>query len=63
LQDAFAATYYYNPATDGTKAAFTKKKVIDYMRGIVQSYEVQKAADAAAAATGVQVTTDFGGIT
>jgi hypothetical protein len=37
--DAFAATYHYNAATDGTKTQFTKRKVIDYVRGIVSNYE------------------------
>jgi hypothetical protein len=61
--DSFAATYHYNAATDGTKAQFTKRKVIDYVRGIVSNYETQQAADAAAAAQTATTTTDLAVIT
>jgi hypothetical protein len=61
--DSFAATYHYNASTDGTKAQFTKRKVIDYVKSIVAGYETQVAADAAAAAQNATSTTDLGAIT
>jgi hypothetical protein len=61
--DAFAATYHYNAATDGTKTQFTKRKVIDYVRGIVSNYETQQAADAAAATQNATTATDLAVIT
>lgn len=61
--DAFAATYHHNPATDGTKAAFAKKKVRDYIRGVVNTYETQLAADAAAAAQTAATEADLAGVT
>jgi hypothetical protein len=39
--DAFAQVYNYNPDTDGTKAAFAKRKVIAYVLGIVQRAELE----------------------
>jgi hypothetical protein len=60
--DAFAGTYHYNAATDGTKAQFAKRKVADYLKGIVNSYEVQLAADAAVAAQNAATSTDLAGV-
>lgn len=60
--DSFAATYKYNAATDGTKAQFTRKKLAEYVRGVVQSYEVQKATELAAQTAADQGTVELGGI-
>jgi hypothetical protein len=60
--DSFAATYHYNAATDGTKAQFTKRKVIDYVKSVVAGYETQQAADAAAAAQNATSNTDLAGV-
>lgn len=42
--DAFCATFGYNPATDGTKAAFTKKQMAQYAKEVTLAYEVNLAA-------------------
>lgn len=47
--DAFAEVYGYT-ATDGTKAQFARSKLVEYVRGVVRSYEVQQASEAAAQA-------------
>lgn len=63
VQDAFATVYNHNPATDGPKTQFARRKVIEYVRSIVQSYEVRIAAEAAAQAASDAVINDMQGIT
>lgn len=58
--DAFASTYGYRP-TDGTRAQFARKKLAEHVRGVVQSYEVQKASEQAAQ-TAADAAVDLGGI-
>jgi len=47
VQDAICAVYGYNPDTDGTKTAFTKGVVINFIKNTVKSYEVDQASVAA----------------
>lgn len=47
--DAIAARHGYNPATDGTKAAFAKAFIIKLVKQEVRAYERDIAAKAAAA--------------
>lgn len=43
VQDALAARHHYNPETDGTKAAFAKQLVIEYLKREVKEYEADTA--------------------
>lgn len=45
--DAVAATYSYVPATDGTKAQFGRKVVMNFIKEIVKAYEATAAAEVA----------------
>ena len=40
--DAVASQYGYKSEVDGTKAAFAKKVVIDFIKGIVRAYETNR---------------------
>lgn len=56
--DAIAATYNYNAATDGTKAAFAKKQVGIWFKSVLADYEVGVAARAAAATVRTEIQTN-----
>lgn len=45
--DAFATTYGYTPG-NGTKAQFARQQLATHIRGVVRSYEVQRASELAA---------------
>ena len=57
--DALAAKWNYNPAIDGTKAAFAKKSVANYLKATVKDYEATLAAEAARAAAQATAETDI----
>lgn len=48
VADAVAATFAYDAERDGTKAQFTKKVLVDYLRRLVQEHEARLAQQAAA---------------
>lgn len=62
MLDAFATKYGYNPATDGTKAQFAKRRLAAHIQRIVVEVESGAAGDAAATATAAQSTTDLSGV-
>ena len=45
--DAIASEYNYNAATDGTKAVFAKKQVVEFLKRTVKEAEGSAAAKAA----------------
>ena len=45
--DAFASKYNYGPS-DGTKAQFAKKKIVDYVKFVVRDSEIEEAVALAA---------------
>jgi hypothetical protein len=45
--DAVAATYGYDPDTDGTKAQFARAQVAAVVKNVVVSYEAQQAGESA----------------
>lgn len=57
--DAISTRYGYNPAVDGTKAAFVKKWIIKQVMDAVREHEVNTAAATAATTAGTSVTTDI----
>ncbi len=57
--DAFATAYGYNPATDGTKAAFAKRQVARFVMETVRAHEATTAANAALKAATDKATTEI----
>ena len=65
LQDAFAATYGYQPTINGaanpeTLPAFTRRMLRDHARNVLVSYEAQQAGETAREAAETKAITDVG---
>lgn len=60
--NAIAATYGYNAATDGTKAAFARRHLAQHVRAIVVAYEVRIAGEQAAEAASAVAESEMDGI-
>jgi hypothetical protein len=57
--DAFAGTYQYNAATDGTKAAFAKKQLGLIAKRTTREWEASQASNSAYNAAFVAAETDI----
>lgn len=58
--DAISAEYNYNPLTDGTKAAFAKKQVIEFLKRTVKASEKSASFKSTAQTIETDVETNIG---